>query len=449
MFDIIISGGEIFDGSGKPAFSSDIGIDKDRISLIGNLSNAEAKEIINAAGLAVAPGFIDIHTHSDFTLLVNGAAESQVHQGVTLEVIGQCGISLAPLGDSGIAISSILGYHPGTNITWKTFGEYLSRLEQQELGVNVMAFVGHGTIRRAVMNEELRFATRDDIKEMVRLLEISFAEGASGFSSGLEYWPGSGSVSTTEELFSLCEVTKHNNALYATHVRNRDMYYDLGFSEALAIARNSGVKLQISHIQPKFGAPSHAMEHTIEMVHWAREEGADVTFDIIPHDWNHSQLTAALPSWAMEGGIEELMVRLNNPNDREKMKKNTQPFWQLVPAGKWDKIRLLQSKKNKNLIGLTFEQIGKDRGKDPYDAYFDLLIEEKENLNGLMWTSHGFSESDICLCLKQPDCIVMSDTMALAPYGALKGMIGSLSGYGWIARFFQHYVREKSIISME
>jgi N-acyl-D-aspartate/D-glutamate deacylase len=227
------------------------------------------------------------------------------------------------------------------------------------------------------------------------------------------------------------------------------MYFDMGFSEALSMARNSGVRLQIAHIQPKFGAPPHAMEHTLEMIHWARKAGADVAFDIIPHDWNHIKLTASLPSWAFEGGFEKLTARLKNSDDREKMKQNPKPVWQLVPAGKWNRIRLLRSKKNKHLIGLTFEQIGKERGKDPYDAYFDLLLEEGEDLNSLMWTSHAFSESDIHLCLQQTECIVISDTKALAPYGALKDTIGSLSGYGWIARLFQHYVREKSIISFE
>jgi N-acyl-D-amino-acid deacylase len=447
IFDLIISGGDIVDGSNKSAFKSDIAIKGDRIITIGDLAAAEAIERIDATGLTVTPGFIDIHTHSDFTLLINGAAESQVHQGVTFEVIGQCGTSCAPLGNSASSKPSVPGYLSGLDITWKTFGEYLARLEKQELGLNVMALVGHGNIRRAVLNDELRPVTEDEINEMVRILESSLEEGAKGLSSGLEYWPGS--VSNPEEILPLCEVTKRHSGLYATHVRNRDLAYDLGFSEALAMGRISGVKLQISHIQPKFGAPPHAMEHTLEMIHWARESGADVAFDIIPHDWNHTRLTASLPSWAFEGGLEKLRARLKNPDNREKMKHNPKPVWQLVNARKWEKIVLLRSKKNKDLIGMTFEQIGKERGKDPYDAYFDLLLEEGDDLNSLMWTSHAFSESDIHLCLLQPECIVTSDTQALAPYGVLKGTIGSLSGYGWIARLFQHYVREQSIISLE
>jgi N-acyl-D-amino-acid deacylase len=447
MFDVIIAGGDIVDGSNKPAFKSDVGIKGDRIITIGNLADAEATEKIDAAGLTVAPGFIDIHTHSDFTLLINGAAESQIHQGVTSEVIGNCGSSCAPLAESASAESSVPGYMSGLEINWKTFGEYLARLEKQELGLNVMTLVGHGSIRRTVLNDELRPAAEDEVNEMVQILESSLEAGAKGLSSGLEYWPGS--VSNFEEILPLCEVTKRHNALYATHVRNRDLSYDVGFSEALAMARISGVKLQISHIQPKFGAPPYAMEHTLEMIHWARESGADVSFDIIPHDWNQTRLTASLPPWAFEGGLEKLRDRLKKPDTREKMKLNPKPIWQLVPARKWDKIVLLRSKKNKHLIGMTFEQIGKEWGKDPYDAYFDLLLEEGGDLNSLMWTSHAFLESDIQLCLLQPECIVASDTMALAPYGTLKGTIGSLSGYGWIARLFQHYVREQSIISLE
>ena len=171
-----------------------------------------------------------------------------------------------------------------------------------------MALVGHGNIRRAVLKDELRPATEDEVNKMVQILEASLEEGAKGLSSGLEYWPGS--VSNFEEILPLCEVTKRYNGLYTTHVRNRDLSYDVGFSEALAMARISGVKLQISHIQPKFGAPPYAMEHTLEMIHWAGKSGADVSFDIIPHEWNHTRLTASLPPWAFEGGLQKLRDRL-------------------------------------------------------------------------------------------------------------------------------------------
>ena len=447
MFDIVVSGGKIVDGSGKPAFQSDVGIKGDRIAGIGDLTDASAETRIDANGGIVAPGFIDLHTHSDFTLLVNGAAESQVHQGITLEVLGQCGYSPAPIDDPELGKSTMLGYHPSVEIDWNSFDRYLTRLEQTDLGLNVLALVGHNTVFQTVMKGAMHSPSSEEVKAMARLVEVSLEEGAAGFSTGLEYMPGC--MARPEEILPLIEVTKRYDALYATHVRNRDQYYDLGFAEALAAARITGVKLQISHIQPKFGAPPRAMAHTLEMIRWARETDADVAFDIIPHDWNHTSVLSVIPSWAFEGGTDKLRRRLGDPETREEMKKNPKPIWQLVPAGRWNDIVLFRSKSNKDLIGLTFEEIGKRRDADPYDAVFDILLEEGRDLQGLMWASHGFSESDIRLCIRQPECGVISDTMALAPYGVLEDSIGSLSGYGWIARLFQKYVREEAIIGLE
>ena len=446
-FDIIISEGNIADGSGGEAFRGDIGITVDRITAMGDLSAAEAAERIDAAGLVVAPGFIDIHTHSDFTLLVDRAAESHVHQGVTLEVVGQCGFSCAPVGDPEIMKGTIMGYHEGVDINWDTFDEYLSRLEEEPLGVNVMACVGHGAIRRVVMGKDVRQPSDEELNTMVRILDETLSAGACGLSTGLEYWPGMGA--TPEELLLLCREVERHGGLYTTHVRNRDRYYDLGFSEALATARISGVKLQISHIQPKFGAPEHAMEHTLEMVEWSREVGADVTFDVIPHDWSHTPMTASLPAWALKGDTDSLIGRLNDRDERERMKDNPKPIWQLVKERRWGDIVLFRSERNSQYVGMTMEAIGEDRGCDPFDAAFDILLEEGRDLHNVMWTSQGFTEADIDLCLTQPHCMVISDTMALAPYGPLKDTIGSLKGYGWIARIFQHYVRERSVLSLE
>ena len=447
MFDVIIHGGKIIDGSKAPAYVADVGIKDDRILAIGSLLEADAARKVDAQGLVVAPGFIDIHTHSDFTLLVNPAAESQVHQGVTLDVVGQCGHSCAPVDDPEVCRQSILGYHPGVEITWRSFDEYLSRLEKLNLGLNVMAMVGHGTVYRTVMKGQSGTPTPDDVKQMQSLVEASLEEGAAGFTTGLEYWPGS--EARPEEILPLVAVAHRYNALYATHIRNRDLYYDLGLAEALSMARVTGVRLQISHIQPKFGAPLDAMAHSLKMIQWSAESGADVAFDIIPHDWAHTKVSAILPTWAFEGGESELCRRLTDPGQRAKMKLNPKPIWQLVPARRWNDIILFRSKANKDLIGLTFEEIGQKRDVDPYEAVFDLLLEEGENIHDLMWTSHNFTENDIQLCLKQSDCGVISDTMALAPYGALKETIGSLSGYGWIPRFFQKYVREERIITIE
>lgn len=446
MFDTIISGGEILDGTGKAGFPGDVGIKDGKVDVIDALDDAQSHDRIDAKGLVVAPGFIDIHTHSDYTLLVDGTADSQVRQGVTLEVIGQCGFSVAPLADKRMARSLLPENLTGLDIDWQSFGEYLTRLEERELGVNVMALVGHGTIRKTVMGDAWRQATPAEIAQMTGHLEAALAEGAHGFSTGLETWPGK--AAAPEELKALCDVAASGDKLYATHVRNRDAYYDLGFSEALALARTSGVRLQISHIQPKYGAPPHAMANTLEMIRWARNAGADVAFDVIPSVWSHTDLAASLPPWALDGGISKLLKRLADREQREKMKHNTSPVWMLVPAREWDRIVLLRSNQHPELVGKTFTEIGEERKTDPYDAFFDLLLEAGEDLHSLMWTSHNFSEDDVRMCLEQPECMVISDTMALSLHGPLKDTIASVNGYGWAARFLQHYVREERVLPL-
>ena len=176
---------------------------------------------------------------------------------------------------------------------WQSFGEYLERLDSGGLGVNVAAFVGHGAVHRAVMGDELRTPAVDETRRMAELVAESFDQGAYGFSTGLEYWPGN--ICAPEHIIPLCEVAARRDRLYATHVRNRDAYYDLGFGEALCTARNASARLQISHIQPKYGAPPHAMDHSLEMIESVRRQGVDVAFDIIPHDWSHTLITAILP----------------------------------------------------------------------------------------------------------------------------------------------------------
>ena len=449
MIDVILAGGEVFDGSGQHAFRADIGIRDGRIACIGDLSAVEPTERIELNGLAVSPGFIDLHTHSDFTLLVNGRAESQVHQGVTTEVVGQCGHSCAPVARAEDARPGAIGHSDDCSVDmgWQSFGDYLDRLDATGLGVNVAAFVGHGAVHRAVMGDELRAPTIGETQRMAELLCEAFDQGAYGFSTGLEYWPGS--ICAPEHIIPLCAVAARRDRLYATHVRNRDACYDLGFGEALCTARNASARLQISHIQPKYGAPAHAMEHSLEMIDMVRRQGVDVAFDVIPHDWSHTLIRAILPPWAQEGGVPRILERLKDPDTRERMKRNPKHMWLLVTDERWDRIALLNSEVNPRLVGETFADIGRMRNTSPFDAALDLLEEEGEGMGGLLWTSHSFNDDDIDLCLRQPECAVISDTLALAPYGPLAKVVGSVSGYGWAARFLGRYVRERNVLSLE
>ena len=448
MLDTVLKNGLIYDGLGGEPYHADLGITGEKIESIGDLSQVDASRVIDVDGLAVAPGWVDLHTHSDFTLIVNGKAESQVHQGVTTEVVGQCGFSCAPVCQHADIAHTAIGFSEELDdAKWNSFGEYLGRLEQSSLGVNVAAFVGHGAVHRYVMGDELRLPNVDQVKQMTKLVDEALEQGAAGFSTGLEYWPGS--QAEEQHIVPLCQATQRHDRLYATHVRNRDRFYDQGFSEAISTARMSGARLQISHIQPKYGAPEHAMDHTLEMLESARREGVDVCFDIIPHDWAHTLVMAILPKWALEGGIEKILERLADDATREKIKQNPTPMWLLVADGVWSKIVVLNSHANNNLIGESIEDIAGVRKKDPYDVVLDLLREEGEGMTQLLWTSHSFKESELDLCLQQPECAVISDTLAMAPYGELSTQLGSLSGYGWAPRFLRHFVRERKVLTLQ
>ena len=447
MLDLMIKNGTIVDGTGHAPYAGDIGITGDRISVIGDLAGDQAHEVIDASGLIVAPGFVDIHTHSDFTLLVDPRAESQIHQGVTLELVGQCGHSLAPINGPEDLGGAIFGLHPSVEITWKTFDDYLGRLEKAKPGLNVGALVGHGPLRLMVMQGAPRPGTLDEIDRMARLLDEALEQGGFGFSTGLEYQPGK--EARTDELAALCRVAAEHGGFYATHVRNRDIYYDLAFAEAISTARNSGVRLQISHINPKFGRPDSAMSHTLRMIDRARCDGVAVGFDLMTGNWNHTALGAFLPSWAFEGGLAGVLDLLTSPEGRRRLKYDPQPIWQAVPRGEWDRIRLFTSEVHPEYIGQTMTEIARNRGADPHDTVFDLLLEEGEGAARLLVVGDNFSEEDIELALTDPCCGIISDTAAIAPDGPYAGLKMAPLTYNWIPHFFQNFVRERKLLSLE
>jgi len=446
-FDIVIKNGLIIDGSNSPGYVADIGINQNIITAIGQIPDENSKETINAVGLAVTPGFIDIHTHSDFSLLVNPAAESQVHQGVTSEIMGNCGFSGAPVSNPEEMSKSTFGYHPSVDITWRTMEEYLEVLSSHEPGVNTMNFVGHGALRQMVVGTKSQRPNPDELKQMLKILEQCLDQGAMGLSTGLEYWPGSDA--SYEELSTICEVLKKYDAFHAVHMRNRDMLFEYALAEVLSLARKTGVKTQIAHIQPKYGVPSKGMEHALKMIDWAREDACEVSIDIIPNEWGHTIISSCLPQWAFDGGVNKLLARLKDKDTREKLKKNPNCIWQLIPDGKWDRLMILKSDNNPQYQGKTLAEIGRLRDQDPYDSVLDILLEEGENLGRAMWAAYNFKNDDLALCLKKEYCMVMSDTMALAPYGKLKNTIASISGYGWTARFLEEYVIKQKIMPLE
>lgn len=444
--DLLLTCATLVDGTGAPARRADVAVLDDRILAIGDLSAMQARETLDLGGLVLAPGFIDIHTHSDFSLLVDGGADSQIRQGVTTEVVGNCGHSCAPACSAARLSKHVFGYHPSVAITWTTFAGYLDRLTEARTAVNVAALVGHGALRLSAMEEPQRPSSDDERQRLRSLLEEALEAGAYGFTTGLEYAPGN--AADPSEVVELCRVTARHGALYATHVRNRDYWYEMGLGEALATARQTGARLQVSHITPKYGAPPEAAEHMLDMVRWTRETGIDVAFDVIPHNYGPTTMSSLIPPWAFEGGIDRVLARLRDGEARDRIKANPEPMWKLVKDRRWDSIVLFHSEENPALVGMSFDEIGAERGVDPYDAALDLLAEEGDGMFGLTWLARQFSDADQNLLMRDPLCGIISDTITLSDSGPLARLRWSPSTWGWTARFIDDFARQRDLLPL-
>jgi len=446
MYDIVIKNGLIIDGSGKPGFKADLAVKGGRITKIGKSIDREANRIISAEGLAVCPGFIDIHTHSDFVLLVNPKAESKVRQGVTTEVIGNCGVSAAPA--KGAALESakrIMSGYGIDKVEWTSFSDYLNLLERKSIAINVVALVGHGTVRQCVLGMEDRPPTEGELQEMKSLIAEAMEAGAFGMSSGLVYPPGR--YASTNELIELCKVVSSYGGIYASHIRGERETIVEAVKEAIEIGRRSGVSVQISHHPAKIGGWGKSKE-TLRLIDEARKEGIDVNCDLHPYIAGSTGLSALLPPWVQEGGPERIVQRLGDEKLRKKIRQDMieekipgpGPCG-LVKRGMWEKLMLADCHKNKDLIGLDFEEIARKKGKDPFEAYFDLIVEEKAR--GMV-VGFYYNEEDIRRVLLHPTSMIGSDGYALAPYGPLgKGRMHPRS-YGTFPMVLRKYVRGES-----
>ena len=296
-FDLIISGGKVLDGTGADAIATDIGLRGDIIASIGDLSHAEAKQTIDATGKTVTPGFIDSHSHSDAYILIEPSAQSKVSQGITTEVVGNCGGSAAPLlGEYQMASDWREHEYPGT---WSTVAEYRTLLESVNPAVNVVLFAGHKAIRVAVVGYDHREVTSDELSQMTKLLEQCIDEGARGISTGLIYAPAM--YATTDELIALASVAAKQNCLYASHMRSEMGGVIDALEEALEIGRRSGATVQVSHLKASGRANWHLIDKAFELIRSARDEGINVAADRYPYTSGSTELDIIFPDWAEEG----------------------------------------------------------------------------------------------------------------------------------------------------
>ncbi len=446
MANIVIKNAIIIDGSNTSPFCGDVAIDGDKIIAVGNLSHYSAANVIDGTNKILCPGFIDIHTHSDFSIHFDQRAESQIRQGVTTQIVGLCGYSNAPITKE-LAKEIII---PQTiQPTWESFQEYLSVIEEQKTATNLGFLIGHGTLRILAMPKEnrIREATKQEISVMQNILEKCFHEGAIGLSTGFEYFPGRGAKN--KEILSLLEIVNKYHTIHACHTKNRDLFALSSFTEAIELAKNSHTKLQISHVNCKFGRLEKTMERFLTICNWYREEGVEIGLDVIPSIWNHANITALLPIWALNLSTEKLLNVLQDESMHKKLMENDEPFMQLHIHNHWDKIFIFDAHIHKEHIGKSIAEIAEIFQCSPWQVVFKLLVNEKEFLHSLMFIGDCFNHNDIKTALTDPFCCVCSDSVAQAIDGITKDLRITPDSFTWAERFILDYTKKTYLLSLQ
>jgi len=419
-FDIMIRNGRVLDGTGAPWVLRDVGIRGDSIVRVGRLGRAKAKLIIDAAGKYVAPGFIDIHTHSDVGILVEPTCEAAVRQGVTTHVIGNCGDSPAPISEKyrELAVRRFAYYAQASEWTWSTYADYLAFVERRGVGINIAGLVGHGSVRLATMGFEARPPTKDELGRMKSYVGEAMRAGAFGMSTGLVYPPGC--FAATEEVVELARVVARRGGLYASHIRGeRETIVD-AVRECIEIGERSGCPVQISHNCPKYGAWGKSRE-IWKLWEEARVRGVDVTVDNDSHTDFGPTLSHALPQWTQELTTEELVAMLGDPARREALRREVQEdkrpaagYAGLLVHEAWDRVFLLRCPHDRGNEGLTIAQLAARRGVDPWTAFFDVIVEERDEAVGLF---DYIDIEEIKATLRHPLVMICSDGWILPKEG--------------------------------
>jgi len=441
--DVIIKNGIVVDGTGIPSKQSDVGIAGDRIAKIGELSKVQAKNVINADGLIVAPGFIDIHSHSDICLISNPRAESKIRQGVTTEVGGNCGASVAPISEKNRGEFLEEAEEMGVRVDWYTLEGFLNKLENAGIALNYVSLVGHGTIRSSIMGLDDRTPTANELQQMKEEVSKAMRQGAFGLSTGLIYAPGC--FAETDEIVELCKVANEYNGIYTSHMRSEGDKLIEAVNEAIEIGRKANIPVQISHIKAAGENNFGKVKYVLQMVEQARTEGVDVTCDRYPYVASATALSSFFPTWARAGGKDEFLARLRKPEIRTKIRKEIDEG--IENKIRWEKILLswVRSHKNKAVEGKWIAEVAKERGQDPFNFACELLLEERGFVNVF---SFGMSQEDTDAAILHPLVMIGSDSSTRAPYGMLGRQKSHPRAYGTFPRVIRDYVRERKLLSL-
>ncbi|MEW6001880.1 MAG: D-aminoacylase [Nitrospirota bacterium] len=443
-FDILIKEGLLFDGTGSEPFEADIGIAGDKIVFIEKKSEVrsqESEKVIDARGLAVTPGFIDTHGHSEFTLLADPGAEGKVCQGITTEINGNCGLSAAPLYGEALKQRENDIKEFSIPERWSTFREYFRILQKRGLAINFASLVGHGNLRASVAGYENRELTASNIKKMRYLLRESISEGAIGISTGLIYPPGI--YSNTEELIEMSRYC--NNFIYASHMRSEGDKLIESVREIIKIGEKIGIKVHISHIKTSGEKNWHKIDQVISLIEEARMGGIRMTCDRYPYTASQTDLDSILPSWTFSGGAEEELEKLKSLEFQKRIKKE---ILDKHPEREyWDKIRIssVSSRKNRFMEGRSIAEISRLGDSEPANIFIKILIEENLKVSAIF---SSMNEDNLNRFLSLPYCMIGSDSSARSFSGPTRTGKIHPRGLGSFPRFIGRYIRDSGLLNM-
>ena len=449
-YDLIIRNGHIIDGTGSPWYSGDIGIRNGRIAAIGFLGAAQAKRTIDAHGMVVAPGFIDMLGQSELTILVNPHLPSKIFQGITTEITGEGG-SAAPLNDAIIQADK-LGYdHLKLTPDWRTLRQYFTRLEKQGMGINLATYVGATQVRRMVLGDDKVQPTPAQLEQMKALVRDAMRDGAVGVSTSLQYAPAP--YASTEELIALAAEASKFGGIYATHMRSEGSAIIAAIDEAVRIGREAHIPVEIWHLKAA-GKPQWGwMPRIVAQIEKARASGVDVGANTYANPAWFNTFSAFIPPWAHDGGDAKMIERLKDPAMRARIRKEMETLsddwdneWQEIAGPESIIVSVVQNPQLLPLQGKTIAEIARLWNKDPFDTIFDLLIQD----NAYTYVAvFGMSEPDVALALQQPWVSVDNDSQGTAPDGLLGQEHPHPRAYGTFPRILRKYVREEMKLHLE
>jgi len=450
QFDLLIRNGRIVDGSGRAAYVADLAIKGDRIVSIGKLSQATATRTVDAQGLVVAPGFIDMLGQSETYLLIDPRANSKVMMGVTTEITGE-GESIAPINERQIKEQEDFLKRFSLTIDWRTLDEYFKRLEKQGSGVNLGTFVGATQVREYVVGYDDRPPTPQELDQMKKLVADAMRDGALGLSTSLQYVPAR--FAKTDELIELAKVAHQYGGIYATHQRSEANTIDASLDEVFEIAQKAQIPVEIWHLKTAYKKNWGAMPRVLARIKQARARGLDVTADIYPYIAGSTSLSACLPPWAQEGGVDKMLARLRDPQTRQRLKKEIseeQTEWENIYLGSGGPSGVLigsvVNRELDSLQGKRISEIAAEQKKDPLDTLFDFILADHGQTGAIYFM---MSEDDMRLAMQSPFVSFCTDSGSRATDGPLAGSKSHPRGWGSYPRILGRYVRDEKLLSLE